>query len=176
MEFRPTAIAGAFIVELAPQADERGSFARTFCTDEFARAGIDFDAVQVNLSRNIARHTLRGMHCQAEPHAEAKLVQCTRGRIFDVAIDLRRTSPSWKAVVSVELDADANQLFYIPPGCAHGFLTLEAHSDLLYYMGTRFVPGVGLGVRWDDPAFGVDWPAAPAVISDRDATYPDYAP
>jgi dTDP-4-dehydrorhamnose 3,5-epimerase len=176
MEFRPTAIAGAFIVELQPQADERGSFARTFCTDEFARAGIDFDAVQVNLSLNTACHTLRGMHLQGEPHGEAKLVQCVRGRIFDVAIDLRRTSPSWMSVVSVELDADADRLFYIPPGCAHGFLTLEAHSDLLYYMGTRFVPGVGLGVRWDDPAFGIDWPAAPAVISDRDASYPDYQP
>ena len=175
MQFLPTAIVGAFLVEPAAQADERGRFARLFCATAFTAAGIDFAPVQVNVSRNPAAETLRGMHTQTAPHAEAKLVQCIRGRIFDVAIDLRRQSPTFGCHVAVDLAADDDRLFYIPPGCAHGFLTRTPDSDVLYYMGTAFVPGVGTGVRWNDPAFGIAWPSAPTIISDRDATYPDYA-
>ena len=175
MRFLPTAIKGAFIVELDGEADDRGIFARLFCGAEFARAGIDFAPVQVNLSRNPAMGTLRGMHTQPPPYAEAKLVHCVRGRIFDVAIDLRRDSNSFGRHVGVDLDADADRLFYIPPGCAHGFLTQQPDSDVLYYMGTAFVPGVGTGVRWNDPAFNIAWPDRPTIMSDRDAGYPDHA-
>lgn len=175
MRFVSTAIEGAFRVELTPAVDARGSFARSYCTTEFAAAGIDFRIAQLNLSRNPRAGTLRGLHGQLPPHEEAKLVQCVRGRVFDVAVDLRPGSPTRLAHVAVELDADGDTLFYIPPGCVHGFLTLTDHADLLYHMGNAFVPGAGFGVRWDDPAFAVAWPAAPAVISDRDASYPDFA-
>ena len=174
MRFVPTAVEGAFIVELEPQIDDRGSFARTFCETEFAAAGIDFRPVQLNLSRNPRGNTLRGLHLQNDPHGEAKLVQCVRGQIFDVAVDLRPASPTFRAHATVELDANEDWLFYIPQGCAHGFLTLAADSDVLYHMGTAFVPGVARGVRWDDPAFDIAWPVRPKVISDRDASWPDF--
>lgn len=174
MRFAPTNIDGAFIVEFDIRSDERGGFARIFCGEEFAAASIAFRPMQVNLSRNTACHTLRGLHTQDTRHAEAKLVQCIRGRIFDVAVDVRSGSPTYGHVVTVDLEASGNRLFFIPPGCAHGFLTLTGDSDLIYYMGTQFVPDVGIGFRWDDPAFAIDWPAAPAVISVRDATYPDF--
>lgn len=175
MELVPTAIAGAFRIERQPVADARGSFARTFCADAFAAAGIDFRIAQMNLSRNPQVHTLRGLHGQQPPYAESKLVQCVRGRIFDVAVDVRPESPSRGRWVGVELSGDGDTSFYIPPGCLHGFLTLEPDSDILYHMGSAFVAGVGIGARFDDPAFGIAWPAAPAVISDRDASYADFA-
>jgi dTDP-4-dehydrorhamnose 3,5-epimerase len=175
MQLVPTAIAGAFRIERQPVADARGSFARTFCVDAFAAAGIDFRIAQMNLSRNPHVHTLRGLHGQQPLHEEAKLVQCVRGRIFDVAVDVRPDSPSRGRWVGVELAGEGETSFYIPPGCLHGFLTLEPDSDVLYHMGTAFVAGVGIGARFDDPAFGIAWPAAPAVISDRDASYPDFA-
>ena len=167
-------VTGAFVVELALHHDERGAFARTYCRKAFAEAGIDFVPLQCNISRNPRAGTLRGMHYQMAPHGEAKLVQCVRGRIFDVAVDLRSDSPSFGNWAGLELSADGDQLFYIPSGCAHGFLTLEPETDVLYYMGAPFVPGAGAGVRWDDPAFAVAWPAKPLVISERDATYPDF--
>ena len=174
MEFVPTAIAGAFIIERAPVVDARGSFARTCCGAEFAAAGIDFQVVQMNLSRNPQANTLRGLHGQQPPHAEAKLVQCVRGRIFDVAVDVRAGSPSYGRWAGVELAGAGDASFYIPPGCLHGFLTLEPECDVLYHMGTAFVAGVGMGARFDDPAFGIVWPAAPAVISNRDAGFADF--
>ncbi len=175
MRFRPTAIDGAFLVDLDMHADERGAFGRVFCGEEFRAAGISFEVAQVNLSRNAARHTLRGLHTQLPPHEEPKLVQCIRGALFDVAVDLRPESPTRGAVATVELTAAADRLFYIPPGCAHGFLTLEPETDLVYYMGSAFVPGVGMGIRFDDPAFAIPWPHPPAMISARDAAYPDFA-
>lgn len=174
MRFQPTEIDGAFFVELDTHVDERGLFARTFCEDVFAKAGAAMRTVQANISRNPTSGTLRGMHFQAPPHEEAKLIQCVRGRIFDVAIDLRGHMASFGRCVWTELSADGSRLFLIPKGCAHGFLTLEDNSDLLYYMGDTFVPGVGKGVRWNDPAFKIPWPAMPRLISERDATYPDY--
>ena len=130
--------------------------------------------VQANLSSNGPLSVLRGLHAQRAPFAEPKLVQCVRGAIFDVAVDLRPESPTRGRTAAVELAAGADRLFFIPAGCAHGFLTLAAGSDVLYYMGASYVPDAGIGVRWDDPAFAIDWPAAPAVISERDAGYPDF--
>ncbi|MFQ3665457.1 MAG: dTDP-4-dehydrorhamnose 3,5-epimerase family protein [Sphingomonadaceae bacterium] len=175
MQFHETQVAGAFLVDVDLSRDARGAFGRLFCQQAFRRAGIHFEVLQTNISRNPTLHTLRGLHTQRPPHEEPKLVQCTSGRVFDVAVDLRPGSPTRGAVVTVELAADSDRLFYIPPGCAHGFLTLEPHSTLIYYMGAPFVPGVGMGVRFDDPAFAIPWPAPPAVISPRDAGYPDFA-
>jgi dTDP-4-dehydrorhamnose 3,5-epimerase len=176
LRFQPTEIDGAFFIELDTHVDERGLFARTFCEEVFAKAGAPMRAVQANISRNPKMGTLRGMHFQKPPHEEIKLIQCVRGRVFDVALDLRRDRPSFGRSVGTELSADGNRLFLIPKGCAHGFLTLEDNSDLLYYMGDAFVSGAGQGLRWNDPAFKIPWPAAPRLISERDATYPDYDP
>ena len=176
MRFVETAIMGAFVVDLVPHADARGSFARVYCETAFAEAGIDFRPVQVNLSRNPLPFTLRGMHYQHAPHGEAKYVQCVAGRLFDVAVDLRPGSPSYLASVGVELAAGENRLFYIPEGCAHGYLTLEADSALHYQVSHAYVAEAGAGVRWDDPAFAIQWPAVPQVINSRDAGYPDYRP
>lgn len=174
MRFEPTAIPGAFFVDLEVHQDERGLFARAFCERAFAEAGVDMRIVQTNISRNPTSGTLRGMHYQVPPHDEPKLIQCVRGRIFDVAIDLRCDRPSYGRFVCSELSADNNRLFYIPRGCAHGFLTLENNSDVFYYMGAVFVPDGGRGVRWNDPAFAVPWPGRPNLISARDAGYADY--
>lgn len=174
MRFVPQKIAGVFVVEAAPRRDERGSFARIFCTEEFAAAGITFTTAQINLSGNAKRHTLRGLHYQNAPYAEAKFVRAVRGRAFDVVVDLRRGSPTERQWLGVELDARAMNAVFVPEGCAHGFLTLDDDTDILYQMGRHFVDGHAQGVRWNDPAFGIVWPAAPAVISPRDANYPDH--
>lgn len=174
MRFITQEIDGVFVVETDPQRDARGSFARIFCTEEFAASGIAFTTVQVNLSGNLRRHTLRGMHYQDPPHAEAKFVRAVRGRAFDVVVDLRRDSPTHRRWVSVELDAGAMNGVFVPEGCAHGFLTLENDTDILYQMGRLFVDGHAKGVRWNDPAFAINWPAVPAVISPRDRDFPDY--
>jgi dTDP-4-dehydrorhamnose 3,5-epimerase len=175
MRFENVPVDGAFVVHLDERRDERGSFARTYCVDEFTDAGIDFAPVQCNLSRNTAAGTLRGMHFQAPPHEEAKLVQCVQGALFDAIIDVRPGSPTFGRTASLTLDADDGRLLYIPPGCAHGFLTLAPDTAILYYMGSRFVAGADRGIRWDDPALAIPWPGAPAVISDRDASYPTFA-
>ncbi len=174
MRIRETGIPGVLLIEAEPTPDLRGSFARLYCPDEFAAAGIGFAPVQVNLSRNPAAFTLRGMHYQEPPRAEAKLVHVTRGAIFDVAVDLRPESQTYRLWTSARLDAGSMAAMFIPEGCAHGFLTLEPHTDVLYHMGRMFEPGRGRGVRWDDPAFAIDWPARPQVISDRDAGYADF--
>lgn len=176
MRFRMTAIPGAVEVEAEPHQDPRGLFARLFCPDEFAAAGLGgFHPVQINLSRNPRCHTLRGMHYQPPPYAEAKLVRVVRGQAQDVVIDLRPDSPSYGSWTSVVLDADRLNALYVPEGCAHGFLTLSADTDILYLMGRAHVPGHGHGVRWDDPAFGVAWGAVPSVIDPRDAAWPDWS-
>lgn len=176
MRFRPLDIPGVVHIEAEPHVDERGFFARIYCPHEFAAAGIDFTPQQHNLSRNTERFTLRGMHFQALSHPESKLVRATRGRIYDVALDLRPESPTFRRWAAVELSAERADALFIPPGVAHGFLTLEAETDVLYIMGAMHVAGAGQGVRWNDPAFAIDWPAAPAVISARDAAYPDFVP
>ena len=174
MRFEPITIAGAYFVELDVHQDERGMFARTFCEQAFAEAGINLRVVQTNVSCNPTAGTLRGMHYQAPPHAEPKLIQCVRGRVFDVAIDLRLNAPSYRRCACTELSADENRLFFIPPGCAHGFLTLEDNSAVFYYMGAAFVPDSGRGIRWNDPAFNIPWPMPPRLISARDAAYVDF--
>jgi dTDP-4-dehydrorhamnose 3,5-epimerase len=173
MRFVATPVADAMIVELEGHEDPRGYFARTFCEEEFAQAGIEMRVVQTNISRNPRKLTLRGMHYQAPPHGEPKIVHCVRGRIFDVAVDLRPQSPSYLHWAGLELSPEGNRIFYIPRGCAHGFLTLEENSDVAYLMGQAFVPGAARGVRWNDPAFGIAWPAMPLEMSERDAGYPD---
>lgn len=175
MRFTPTAIAGVVVVDLDPVSDDRGSFARLHCPEDFARAGHSFVPAQTSLSRNLKAGTLRGMHYEAAPHAEAKLVRVTRGRIFDVAVDLRPESPTYKTWTGVELDAESGRAFLIGEGMAHGFITLEDDSDVLYQINRIFEPGHGRGVRWSDPAFGIEWPIAPQVISERDANYPDFS-
>lgn len=174
MKFIATQVAGAFIVEIDPLADERGLFARTFCAETFAARGLAATYPQCNVSTNSQRGTLRGLHFQADPKSEAKLVRATRGRVFDVALDLRSDSSSFLKWAAVELDADRHNAFYIPAGCAHGFLTLEDDCELFYQMSESYVPELARGVRWDDPVFGIAWPFAPDVISDRDAAYPDF--
>jgi dTDP-4-dehydrorhamnose 3,5-epimerase len=174
MRFAATEIAGVVLVDIEPHSDARGSFARLQCPDDFAAAGHSFTPAQTSLSRNPQIGTLRGMHYQGAPHAEVKLVRCVRGRIFDVAVDLRPDSPTHRRWTAAELSADNARALLIPDGVAHGFLTLEPDSDVLYQIAPRFEPGHEAGVRWDDPAFAIAWPMAPAIISDRDATYTDY--
>lgn len=174
MRFSETEIAGVVVVDIEAHSDERGAFARLQCPDEFAAAGHPFTPAQTSLSRNPRPGTLRGLHYQPAPHPEVKLVRAVRGRIFDVAVDLRPGSPTHRKWTAAELSADNARALLIPEGIAHGFLTLEPDTDVLYQISPRFEPGHEAGVRWDDPAFGVAWPARPQVISERDAGYPDY--
>lgn len=174
MRLAETAIPGVVVVEADPRADERGAFARLHCPLEFAAAGVPFQPAQTSLSRNPRTGTLRGMHHQAAPHAETKLVRVTRGRVFDVAVDLRPDSPTHRRWTAVELSAENLKALLIPEGVAHGFLTLEPDTDVLYQISPAYRPGHEAGVRWDDPAFAIEWPARPALISERDAGYPDY--
>lgn len=176
MKLTATAIPGVTVVEVSPHADDRGLFARTYDAALFAEAGLPTHWPQCNTSWNPKRGTLRGMHYQAEPRPEPKLVRCTRGRVFDVAVDLRPDSPTFKAWVGVELSADTRAALYIPPGCAHGFLTLEDGCEVFYQMGESYVPELARGVRWDDPAFAIAWPTRPLLIGARDAAYPDFEP
>ncbi|MFZ5718533.1 MAG: dTDP-4-dehydrorhamnose 3,5-epimerase [Pseudomonadota bacterium] len=174
MRFEATEIPGVVRVLAEPHADERGAFARLHCPAEFAGAGIPFEPVQTSVSTNTRTLTLRGLHYQAAPHAETKLVRVTRGRAFDVAVDLRPGSPTYCRWTGAELSADNRAAMFIPEGVAHGFLTLEPDTDVLYQIAPAYSPGHEAGVRWDDPAFAIAWPAAPEVISPRDAQYPDY--
>jgi dTDP-4-dehydrorhamnose 3,5-epimerase len=174
MEFQRTKLAGVFRVKATPHRDERGAFARLHCPEAFAAAGVPFAPAQTSLSCNPHPGTLRGLHFQAAPHAEAKLVRVVRGRVFDVAVDLRPDSPTHRQWVAAELSADNLLALYIPQGVAHGFLTLEASTDVLYQIAPAYRPGHDAGVRWDDPAFDIAWPTPPQLMSERDASYPDY--
>jgi len=174
--FEQTAIPGVVLIELEKISDERGFFARGFCAETFAAHGLADQFVHANISFNHHRATLRGLHYQAEPQPEPKLVRCTRGAVFDVAVDLRPESASYCRWVGYELSADNHRALYIPPGCAHGFITLVDACELFYLMGAAYEPTLARGVRWNDPAFAIDWPLQPQVLSERDATYPDFAP
>ena len=177
MRFVETAIAGVVVVELEEHVDERGSFARTWCRDEMTGAGLAGELAQCSLSRNPRAGTLRGLHFQRAPHEEAKLVRCSRGAIFDVAVDLRRGSPTYCGWVGFRLDSESGRALYIPKGCAHGFQTLEDESDVTYMISTPYAPESASGVRWDDTAFGIDWPAThDRTIGARDRSWPDYMP
>ena len=174
MKFVSTDLDGPMVVESTRSEDTRGYFARTFAQEEFAAAGIDFSPLQTSVSYNHRRFTLRGLHFQQAPHAEAKLVRCTRGSVFDVAVDVREGSPTYGKWTAIELSAEKLNAFFIPEGFAHGFETLEDHSEVHYMISAPFEPSAARGIRWDDPTLQVGWPAAPQVISDRDATYPDF--
>jgi dTDP-4-dehydrorhamnose 3,5-epimerase len=176
LRFTPTSLEGAWLVDLEPIEDERGFFARSWSPEEFARHGLDARIAACNVSLNRAPGTLRGMHFQVAPHAEVKLVRCTAGAIHDVIIDLRPGSPTYLRWYAAELTARNRSALYVPAGLAHGFQTLEPDSEVLYQMGTPYVAEAARGVRWDDPAFAIDWPAAERVMSERDRTYPDFAP
>ena len=175
MKFTETPIPGVVVVDIEPLEDERGFFARSFCAEEFAARGLTDSFVQTNIAFNAARGTLRGMHYQAAPKPEPKLVRCSRGALFDVAVDLRPDSPAYGRWTGHELSAANHRALHIPEGCAHGLLTLEDHTEVTYLMGAAYDPHVARGVRWDDPAFAIEWPFAPLVISERDAAYADFA-
>ena len=176
MKFIPTLIPGVTKIALEPQADERGSFARTYDEAAFHAHGLEPVGIQCNISVNAKRGTLRGLHYQAAPAEEAKLVSCVRGRLFDVAVDLRPDSPAFRQWLGLELDADDGQALYIPRGCAHGFLTLADDTAVYYHMGSEYAPALARGVRWNDPAFAISWPFAPLHLSPRDAAFADFAP
>lgn len=174
MKFVPAGLDGAFVVELERREDERGFFARSWCQREFEEMGLDSRLVQCNLSWNRRRGTLRGLHWQAAPHAEAKLVRVTGGAIWDVIVDLRRGSPSYLRHVGVELDGRSRRALYVPAGFAHGFQTLSDDAEVFYQMSEFYVLESQRGARWNDPAFGIEWPVGPPIINDRDASYPDF--
>jgi dTDP-4-dehydrorhamnose 3,5-epimerase len=176
MTFQETKLPGVFEIHLEPMGDERGFFARSWCQREFEGQGLNPVTAQCNISFNEKKGTLRGLHFQAEPYPEAKLVRCTQGSIYDVAVDLRPQSPAFRQWIGVTLTAANRKMIYIPAGFAHGFLTLEAKTEIFYQMSEFYHPELSRGVRWDDPAFQIVWPGQVEVISDRDKGYPDFDP
>jgi dTDP-4-dehydrorhamnose 3,5-epimerase len=178
VRFIETPLPGAWVIEPDRISDERGWFARTFDAEEFEARGLEATVVQCNVSFNARRDCVRGMHYQAEPHGEPKLVRCVRGEIFDVAVDLRRDSPTRCHWHGVRLSAEDARAFYIPKGMAHGFQTLADACEVHYQMGYGYVPEAARGVRFDDPAFGIEWPEpmGARIISPRDASYADFQP
>lgn len=175
MQLTHTSIPGVHLVDVKGAADERGFFGRTWDAETAKAHGLQERFDYTCISANTAAFTLRGMHCQRLPHGETKLVRCTKGRIFDVIIDLRPDSPTFRQWTSAELTAENRRALYVPEGCAHGFLSLEPESEVLYHIAGAYVPDAAAGVRWNDPAFGIVWPAEPVLISPRDAAYPDFA-
>jgi len=175
VKFSPTALVGAYVIDIEPVADERGFFVRSWCREEFARHGLNPDLAQCSISFNKKRGTLRGMHYQAKPHEETKVVRCTRGAIYDVILDLRPESSTFRKWIAVELSADNRRMLYIPAGLAHGFQSLTDDTEVFYQISAPYHPESACGVRWDDPAFGIEWPVAERVISDKDRQYPDFA-
>ena len=173
MIFLPTKLPGVYEIQPDPHVDERGFFARTWCPREFESHQLNPRLAQCSISFNPRKGTLRGMHYQEPPYQEAKLVRCTRGAIFDVAVDLRPDSPTFKQWAAATLTAENRTAFFVPEGCAHGFVTLEDNTEVLYQISEFHREGVGRGVRWDDPALGIAWPAEVRVISERDRSYPD---
>lgn len=174
MRFTPTPIAGAFLIEPEPVADERGFFARTFCREEFLAQGLNPNLVQCSISFNRLKGTVRGMHYQAKPHEEAKMVRCTQGAIHDVLVDIRRDSPSFGQWYEFKLTADNHHAVYIPEGIAHGFQTLTDNAEVLYQMTEFFHPECARGFCWNDPAFDIVWPEKISIISARDRDYPKF--
>ena len=175
MKFVKTPLPGLVILEQERHVDPRGYFARTWCKDELAAQGLVNEIAQSSVSFNARRGTLRGMHYQAPPFAETKLVRCIRGGIFDVAVDLRPSSPAFRKWTGVELTADNRRALYIPAGCAHGLETLTPDAEVLYMIDAPYSAAHGRGVRWNDPAFGIQWPRAVELINERDAAYPDFS-
>ena len=174
MIFKSVNLSGAFVIEPERHEDSRGHFARTFCVEEFRKHGLDTRVEQCSVSFNRKKGTLRGMHYQTAPFEEAKLVRCNRGGIYDVIIDLRRDSASFKQHFAIELDEHNGKMLYIPQGFAHGFQTLKDETEVHYQMSVAFSPDHARGVRWDDPMFGISWPQDERIIIERDRNYPDF--
>ena len=178
MIFREKSLTGVFEIELTPQADDRGFFARSYCWREFQAHGLNPQVVQCNVSYNRQRGTLRGMHYQTAPDVEAKLIRCARGALYDVVVDIRADSPTFRQWTAAELRTEAgtpSRMLYVPEGFAHGFLTLEDDTEVFYQMSGFYAPQAARGFRWNDPAFEIEWPEPMRVISDRDRTYPDFS-
>ena len=176
MRYAATQIAGVWRVELEEFADDRGFFARLFDREEFAARGLNPELSQASISFNKRHGTLRGMHWQVAPHEEDKLVRCTHGALWDVALDLRRDSPTYLQWHAEELTAANHRMLYIPKGCAHGLLTLADDTEVHYHIAQPWVPAAARGARWNDPAFAIRWPEAPRVINERDGSWPDFQP
>lgn len=176
MIFVETELSGAFVIEPVLREDERGFFAQAWNREEFERRGLDARIALAAVSYNRRKGTLRGMHYQRAPHAQAKLVRCTRGSIYDVVVDLRPQSPTFARWIGVELSASNRRSLFVPAGFAHGYQALEDDSEIFYQMSESYRPEAEAGVRWDDPAFGISWPLEVAVISPRDRDYPDFRP
>lgn len=173
MQFQKTTLEGAWLIDPAPAHDDRGFFARTFCTREFAEQGLTSRFVQHSLSQSKAKGTLRGMHFQQQPHTEVKLVRCQKGAIYDVIIDLRPQSPTYRQWQGFELTSENRHQLYVPEGFAHGFQSLCPDVEIAYLISAFYVPGASRGMRHDDPAFSIDWPLPVAAISDKDSTWPE---
>jgi dTDP-4-dehydrorhamnose 3,5-epimerase len=176
MIFTETPIAGAYLIDLEPRGDERGFFARFFCEREFGAHGLSTHFVQANNSLSVKRGTLRGMHYQLAPKAETKVVRCLRGALFDIVLDLRPGSPTFGKSFGAELSADNRRMMYVPKGFGHGFVTLTDDTEALYLVDEFYSPEHERGVRWDEPRFGIQWPVAPVVMSDKDRAYRDFDP
>jgi dTDP-4-dehydrorhamnose 3,5-epimerase len=174
VKFIPTTIQGVWLVEPQRADDQRGFFARTWCQREFESRGLRSSFVQCSISFNIKMGTLRGMHYQIAPHSEAKLVRCTRGALYDVVLDLRTESPTFRQWIAAELTADNHRMMYVPEGCAHGFQTLTGRTEVFYQISEFYHPQCAAGVRWDDPAFMITWPFPPTVLSTKDREYPPF--
>jgi dTDP-4-dehydrorhamnose 3,5-epimerase len=173
MVFKELPLRGAFVIEIEPREDERGFFARTFCSQEFAAHGLETRISQCSISSNARRGTLRGMHWQADPNGEEKLVRCTRGALYDVIVDLRRDSPARGRWAALELSQDNHRMLYIPKGFAHGFQTLEDNTEVFYQISVAYQPDAARGIRWDDPTIAIDWPdVSERIISERDRNLP----
>jgi dTDP-4-dehydrorhamnose 3,5-epimerase len=173
MIFNETKLKGAFVIEIEKREDERGFFARTFCSNEMKEHGFNVNIRQANVSFNRLKGTLRGMHYQKAPHQEAKLVRCSRGSIFDVIIDLRKDSPTFKQWFGIVLTQDNYKMLYVPEDFAHGFITLENNCEVSYLMSEYYVQGAGATIRWNDPLFNINWPLVPIVMSEKDKNQPD---
>lgn len=174
MKFTQTKLKGAYLIEIEKLSDDRGFFARSWCQKEFESHGLTSRVVQANVSYNLKKGTLRGMHYQVAPYQESKLIRCTRGAIFDVIIDLRPHAPTYKQWVGVELTADNYTMFFVPEDFAHGFQALADHTEIFYQVSQFYTPGSEKGIRFNDPAFDVQWPLEVSVISDKDRNWPDF--
>lgn len=176
MKFYPTPLRDAHLIELEKRGDDRGFFARVFCTDEFARAGLEMRFVQINNSLSAQKGTLRGLHYQLTPAAEVKVVRCIRGALFDLILDIRPGSPTFGRWYGAELSAENRLMMYVPRGFAHAILTLADDTEALYLVSAAYSPQNERGIRWNDPKFSIDWPITPQVISDKDTGWPDFDP
>jgi len=174
MTFNETKLSGVFEISLEPMKDERGFFARTWCQQEFEQHGLSSVVTQCSLSFNEKKGTLRGVHFQAAPYPEDKIVRCSQGAIYDVVVDLRPGSSTFKRWIGVYLTAANRRMVYVPKGCGHGLLTLEDQTEVHYQMSENYYPELSRGVRWNDPVFQIEWPDQPAIMSERDRSYPDF--